>query len=97
MEFTKWDVDEVGINRFKAYKVVAILLILICSYVHNLPGDNAYCSIFRNLSAYRQPRDFGDFLDAAVISYITDHRDQKITVIRDKSISLNVMFDFGLA
>ena len=76
---------------------VPIILVLFCSHSHKLPGDNSYCHMFRKLNSYRKPRDFGDLLDATVLSYITDHWDQKITVIRERSVSLSVMFDLGYA
>ena len=62
-----------------------------------LPGDDSYCKKFRQMDPFKSPRDFGDILDITVISYITNHRDQKITFLKSGSSFMHIMFDYGFA
>ena len=63
-----------------------------------LPGDDSFCKTFHQMEQYKTDTMYGFVLDSAIISYLTNHRDQKMMRAKNESgLSLPIMFDFGFA
>ena len=62
----------------------------------NLPGDDSYCKEFRQLKYYKDPSIFAYILDFTVLSFITNHRDQKPFIAENGTSCVPIIFDFGL-
>ena len=71
------------------------------SYLHRhmlkLPGDDSFCKEFRQMDRYRDNVMYEYISDSTVISYITNHRDQKAYTMTVGASKLPIMFDFGYA
>ena len=60
-----------------------------------LPGDDTFCKEFRRLDQYKNIYEY--ILDSTVISFITNHRDQKVPFMSVGLEKVPVMFDYGFA
>ena len=75
-----------------------LLVMFLQRFMLNLPGDDSFCKKFRRRKLYRPEYMYRHVLDSAIISYITNHRDQKMFVKQTvPTIYLPIMFDFGFA
>ena len=62
-----------------------------------MPSNDSYCKTFRQLDIYKEPSMFEYILDFTILSFITNHRDQKVAIVHNETTSLPIIIDFGLS